>query len=67
VTFAVIAIWWSPLHSYVYFRDEDENDAYKTLKSMGVGSFYCALFWGVIANMLILLWELGKKLYQLFI
>lgn len=67
VTFAVIAIWWSPLHSYVYFRDEDEKNIYTTLKSIGVGSFYCALFWGVIANMLILLWELGKKVYQLFL
>ena len=31
VTFAVIAIWWSPLHSYVYFRDEDEKNIYTTL------------------------------------
>jgi hypothetical protein len=67
VTFAVIAIWWSPLHAYVYFRDENENDIYTTSKLMGIGSFYCAFFWGVVANMIILLWELGKKVYQLLI
>jgi len=67
VTFAVIAIWWSPLHSYVYFRNEDEHHAGETLKSMCVGSFYCAFFWGVIANIIILLWELGKSAYCFFL
>jgi hypothetical protein len=67
VTFAIIATWWSPLHAYVYFRDEDEKNILAIMKSLGLGSFYCSLFWGVIANLLLLLWELGKKIYQLYL
>jgi len=67
IMFAAIAIWWSPLHAYIFFREGSKNDLCTVLKSIGRGSLYCALFWGVAIDVLVALWYLGKYFINLYL
>jgi len=64
--FVAIAIWWSPLHAYIYFREGNKNYFSKVVKTLGKGSLYCAFFWSVIVGALIALWDLVKLMIKLF-
>ncbi|MFA4817497.1 MAG: hypothetical protein WC608_02085 [Parcubacteria group bacterium] len=57
-TFAAISTWWSPIHGYLYFKKDKQDKFWETSKKFAVGSFYCALFWGVVIDILIFLWDM---------
>jgi len=61
-TFAAIAAWWSPLHAYVFSHGQKEFGLVSFIKSIAMGSFVCALFWGVVAETILVLWRLTKLL-----
>lgn len=65
VTFAAIATWWSPLHAYIYFRQDEKKHFWEVMKLFGRGTFYCAFFWGGIVLVISALWDLGKLLMKL--
>lgn len=62
--FAAISTWWSPLHAYIFFRREETFKRSSLLKALAKGSFFCAVFWGVIAEFFILLWGLVKVIVR---
>ena len=66
-TFAAISTWWSPLHAYIYFREEEKNHFKEVIRLYGKGSFYCAFFWGIIVFILSALWDLGKLIIKLYL
>lgn len=57
-TFAAIATWWSPLHAYLFFKKDNKDNIAEYLKAFGLGSLYCALFWGIVIDILVLIWDL---------
>ena len=61
-TFAAIATWWSPLHAYLFFRRDKTFRLSGLIQSLARGSFFCALFWGVIGESIVLSWNLVKHL-----
>lgn len=58
--FSAIAIWWSPLHAYIFFRKDSKNRFGEVIKMLGLGAFHCAFFWSVIVYILVALWDLGE-------
>ncbi len=62
--FAVIATWWSPLHAYIFFRRERTQGNWALIKTLATGSLWCTLFWGVVAEVLLLLWSLARLVGQ---
>jgi hypothetical protein len=58
--FAAIATWWGPLHAYFFFQRDEPFRLAAFVKALAKGSFFCALFWGVIAESLLLSWDLAK-------
>lgn len=58
--FAVIATWWSPLHAYIFFRKDQSREPVSLVKSLAAGSLVCAVFWGIVAESVLLLWGLGR-------
>lgn len=63
--FIVVAIWWSPLHAYVYFRRSKEIHFGEVIRLIGKGSLLCAFFWGVIIDIIVTIWHLGKFIMKL--
>ena len=62
MTFILISIWWSPLHAYLFFRQH--GDTSKTaIKSIAIGSLYCAVFWGILVDLLLLIWNILKPVF----
>jgi hypothetical protein len=59
-TFAAIATWWSPLHAYVFSRGQKSFALGSFTKSIAKGSFVCALFWGVVAETILVLWRMTR-------
>jgi hypothetical protein len=58
--YAVIATWWSPLHAYIFFRKEKTRGSFPLVKSLATGSLLSTLFWGVVAECVLLLWGLAR-------
>jgi hypothetical protein len=63
--FAAISIEWSPLHSYLFFKRDEQDNVLDVAKSFALGSLYCAFFWGVVIDIAVLLWDLVKLLWGL--
>jgi hypothetical protein len=61
--FAAISAWWSPLHAYVFFRRGKAFELPAFLKTLALGSLVCALFWGVVAEFIILAWAGLRSLF----
>lgn len=57
IAFVAISIWWGPLHSYLYFKKNTDDNVTGVARSMGLGSLYCALFWGVIIDFAVAIWD----------
>lgn len=60
-TFIAISIWWSPFHAYIFSRKNEEAKTAEVMKILARGSLYCALFWGVILEVLLLTWKFIKQ------
>jgi len=56
--FVLISIWWGPLHSFLFFEKEFGMSVKSVLKSFLEGSFYCAVFWGLVIDVLVVLWNI---------
>ena len=65
--FAAIATWWSPLHAYIFFREDDKNEFSEMMKLFCLGSFYCAFFWGVVIDILVALRDLGNLIIRSYL
>ena len=63
-TFAAIAAWWSPLHAYVFTRRGGAFGLAPFVKTIAKGSFFCAFFWGVVAESVLVIWQLAKLLIR---
>jgi hypothetical protein len=63
--YILISTVWSPLHSYLFFKHGDIDNAVEVAKSFAIGSLYCAFFWGVVIDIVILLWDLLKSVFWL--
>lgn len=63
-TFAAIAMWWSPLHAHLFFRRDKTFRLASLIQNLAKGSFFCALFWGVIGDSILFSWDLVKHLLQ---
>ncbi|MBZ5514087.1 MAG: hypothetical protein LAN62_04440 [Acidobacteriia bacterium] len=63
-TFAAIATWWSPLHAYLFFNRDPTFRAPSFIKALAKGSFYCALFWGVVGESILFSWQMAKHLLR---
>ena len=61
-TFIAVSTFWSPLHGYLFFRTEDDNLA-KALRKIVEGSVYCAIFWGIVISLLVLIWKCIKNIF----
>lgn len=61
--FILISVWWGPLHSFLFFEKEKGLNFSTVLKSFIEGSFYCAAFWGLVIDLIVLLWNLFKQLF----
>lgn len=57
-TFVFISLE-NPLQAYIYCRGEDKVKFLEAIRLIGIGSFFCAFFWGVLIDVLILLWYFG--------
>lgn len=62
VMFVVIAMWWSPLHAYIFFRKEDSRVWSEVFEKISKGSLYCAIFWSLVIDVFVALWDFGKFL-----
>ena len=58
--FAVVSIWWSPLHAYIFLSKDQDFRLFSFLKSLAIGSLLCALFWGLIGDSLFFSYSLLK-------
>lgn len=56
--FMVVSTYWSPVHGYLYFKKDNKDNLIEVFKSFALGSFYCALFWGIVIDIIILIWDL---------
>lgn len=52
-----ISIWYSPLHAYLYVRGKERDTTGKTLKLLAQGSLACAIFWGALISLILLIWN----------
>lgn len=64
-TFAAIATWWSPLHAYLFFKKDQQDNGIEHFKIFALGSFYCASFWGIVIDVLVLLWDIAVALIKI--
>ena len=64
ITFAAIATWWSPLHAYLFFKKDKKDNVTEYFKVFGLGSLYCALFWGVVIDIFVFMWDLAVVLLK---
>jgi hypothetical protein len=65
--FVAISIWWSPLHAHIFFRNNERRCRASGFRNLAEGSFYCAVFWGIIADLVVSLYKLGiYLLHRLF-
>jgi hypothetical protein len=62
--FAAVATWWSPLHAYIFLSKDQEFQLLSFLKSLTVGSLFCALFWGFVGDSLIFSYSLLKAIFH---
>jgi len=60
-TFIAISIWWSPFHAYLFSRKSEKTKSAEVARMLAKGSLYCALFWGVILEALLLAWRVFKQ------
>lgn len=63
-TFAAVSTWWSPLHAYIFFRRDEDFRLSSFTKSIAKGSLFCALFWGVVAESVLLFWSMAKLILR---
>jgi hypothetical protein len=62
--FAAISTWWSPLHAYLFFKKDKNDNIAEYFKAIGLGAFYCSLFWGVVIDVLVLAYDLAVFLFK---
>lgn len=58
-TFVAISAWWSPLHAYLFFRIEGDRSS-GALSKIVEGSIYCAIFWSIVIDLVVFIWEYTK-------
>ncbi len=61
LTFIIISIWWSPLHAYLFFRQHGDTSK-NAIKTIAVGSLFCAVFWGLFVDLFLLIWNVVKSM-----
>jgi hypothetical protein len=60
--FITISVWSGPLHAFLFFEHELGSGVRTVLKTFAIGSIYCAVFWGLIIDVAVLVWHTLEKL-----
>ena len=63
IAFAVISLE-NPLQAYIYYRQRDSVVLKEAINLIGLGSLYCAVFWGVIIDIAVVIWNLTISMFN---